>query len=136
MTCTGGTKCIFLLDYSHVCTDTLACSDGVGREILGGPSWGNCTPWPSWMRIPCLPQHPAVWTVIDRGRGILKSAGAFSFICCSPNSFQTNGNTTCMTTATVASTAPLVEAGELVWKPEGSSSSQILILEFQTQTFR
>lgn len=32
---------IFLLDYSHVCTDTLACSDGVGREILGRPSWGE-----------------------------------------------------------------------------------------------
>lgn len=23
-----------------VCADTLDCSDGVGREILGGPSWG------------------------------------------------------------------------------------------------
>lgn len=30
-----------------------------------------------WRSSPCLPQHPAVWTVLDRGRGILKSAGAF-----------------------------------------------------------
>lgn len=109
---------------------------GWAGKHWGDPLGGNCTPWPSWMRKPCLPQHPAMWTVIDRGRGILKSAGAFSFICCSPNSFQTNGNTTCTTTATVASTAPLGGAEELVWKPEGSSSSQILILAFQTQTFR
>lgn len=33
-----------LLDYSFVfavCADTLACRDGVGREILGGPSCGD-----------------------------------------------------------------------------------------------
>lgn len=139
--CIGGAQHVLFVIFvcPFVCppvwTDSLACSDGVGREYWG-LSWGSWTPWPCGMRSPCLPQHPAVWTVVDRGRGILKSAGAFSFICCSPNSSQTNGNTTCLTTASVASTAPLGAAGELAWKPEGSSLSPISTLVFQMQTFR
>lgn len=74
--------------------------------------------------------------MIDRGRGILKSAGAFSFICCSLNSFQINGSMTCLTTASAASMVLLGVAEELVWKLEGSSSSPISTLESQMQTFR
>lgn len=86
---------------------------------------------------PLLAPTPSrVDSVIDRGKGILKSAGAFSFICCSLNSFQISGSMTCLTTASAASVALLEVAEELVWKPEGSSSFQISTLGSQMQTFR
>lgn len=69
-------------------------------------------------------------------QGILKSAGAFSFVCCSPNSFPINGSTTCLTTASAASMGLLEVAEELVWKREESSSSPIWTLGCQTQTSR
>lgn len=86
---------------------------------------------------PLLAPTPSrVDSVIDRGKGILKSAGAFSFICCSLNSFQISGSMTCSTTASAASMVLLEVAGELVWKLEGSSLSPISTLVSQMQTFR
>lgn len=85
---------------------------------------------------PLLAPTPSVDSVIDRGKGILKSAGAFSFVCCSLNSFQISGSMTCLTTDSAASMALLVAAEELVWKLEGSSLSPTLTLESQMLIFR
>lgn len=86
---------------------------------------------------PLLAPTPSrVDSVIDRGKGILKSAGALSFICCSLNSFQISGSMTCSTTASAASMELLGVAEELVWKLEGSSLSPISTLGSQMQTFR
>ena len=117
-------------------TEKTACSDGVGREY-GGPSWGELCTLALLEPEPLLAPTPShVDSVIDRGRGILKSAGAFSFICCSLNSFQISGSTTCLTTASAASMVLLGAAEELVWKLEGSSSSPISTLGCRMQTFR
>lgn len=113
-----------------------ACSDGVGREY-GGPSWGELSTLALLEPEPLLAPTPSrVDSVIDRGRGILKSAGAFSFVCCSLNSFQISGSTTCLTTASAASMVLLGAAEELAWKLEGSSSSPISTLGCRMQTFR
>lgn len=86
---------------------------------------------------PLLAPTPSrVESVIDRGKGILKSAGAFSFVCCSLNSFRISGSMTCSTTASAASMVLLEVVEELVWKLEGSSSSRILTLASPMQTFR
>lgn len=86
---------------------------------------------------PLLAPTPSrVDSVIERGKGILKSAGAFSFICCSPSSFRISGSTTCSTMASAASMALLEEEVVLVWKLEGNSLSPILTLGSQMQTFR
>lgn len=92
-------------------------------------------PGPVGCVVPGLPStYPAVWTGLCdwQRQGSLKSAGSFSFICCSPSSFLINGNTTC--TAIMASMPVLGVA--LVWKPEGSFLSPISTLVFQTQIFR
>lgn len=74
--------------------------------------------------------------MIDRGKGILKSAGAFSFICCSPNSFRISGSTTCSTMASAASMVLLEVAEELALKLGESFLSPIWTLGSQMQTFR
>lgn len=86
---------------------------------------------------PLLAPTPSrVDSVNSRGKGILKSAGAFSFVCCSLNSFQISGSMTCSTTASAASMVLLEVEEELAWKLEGSSSCPISTLGSQMQIFR
>lgn len=108
---------------------------------MGREHWGTLLGELSTLALlevePLLAPTPSrVDSVIDRGKGILKSAGAFSFICCSLNSFPISGSMTCLTTASAASMALLGAAEEPVWKLEGSSSSPISTLGSQMQTFR
>ena len=104
----------------------------VGREHLR-PSWGKgelCTPALLEVELLLAPTPGRVDSVIDRDRRVLKSAGAFSFICCSLNSFRISGSMTCSTMAT------MLAVEELVWKLEGSSSSQTWTLASLMQISR
>lgn len=86
---------------------------------------------------PLLAPTPSrVDSVIDRGKGILKSAGALSFVCCSLNSFQISGSTTCSTMASAASVVLLGVAEGLVWKLEESCLSRISTSASQMQIYR